>query len=838
MSKKRKVASLQNQYVISSLLVGTIAIIAALLTYAEIIKNSTRLTSRASDISQLLEHSTTITSNISQLDKAVDTFMIEPERNEQRAIVTQKLKNTSNLIYYMRSQPTIIELDLDKQLGTLSDKIVHLGKTSEQLFTIRLSAIKQFPSLEVTSRLILPVRNKLDTAFSIAVHEMRDENPNKASKELYDLIEAQSLWLRTISEFRLYLTNRFGSFSKQTMFNQEKQIEALVNQLKIEVKKITYYAKDSFFGFEGNEMILSLPQLIKEWEYAYNEVKKINHSSYWRRDSELMRTTMIPLKDDILSLLDKIDSKLKSENQKIMLRLNETARSQTYVLAGIIGAFLFYTIISFFLLKTLLIKPISLIARTLKEEAHNPSSLAKIELNKTRETTDLVEAFITMGQQVANRQEELEHHALHDALTKLPNRLLLNQRLEYQSLISNRQSSKFTLMFLDLNRFKEINDTLGHHIGDELLIQTSERLSSLIRKVDTIARLGGDEFAILLPNTERSQAVVVALKIVAALRKDFIIQNYTLQISSSIGIAEFPTDGEDINTLIQHADIAMYASKKNKSVYEFYDPKEDTHSLAQLSLGRDLNSAIDNNQLEMHFQPKISLNTDEINGAEALLRWQHPDFGSVNPEKIIEIAEHVDLMDKLTYWIINQSIRNCSHSNLPDNFDLSINLAVQSLRDSNLINETRKAIENNPSFKYRLTFEVTESAMMNNPEQSINILNALKKLGIRISIDDFGTGFSSLAYLKQLPVSQLKIDRSFVKDMEEDESDRAIVLSTIKLSHSLGLNVVAEGVENRETMTILKDMECNSAQGYYFSRPLDAKAFHQYVINYDANNYR
>ena len=837
MSKNRKVASLQNQYVISSLLVGTIAIIAALLTYAEIIKNSTRLTSRASEISQLLEHSTTITSNISQVDKAVDTFMIEPERNEQRAIVIQKLENTSNLIYYMRSQPTIIELDLDKQLGALSDKIAHLRKTTEQLFTIRLSAIKQFPSLDVSSRLMRPVRNKLYTAFSVTIHELRDENPNKASREFHELIEAQSLWLRTISEYRLYLTNRFGSFSEQTMFNQEKQIEDLVDQLKTQAHTLSDYAKNDFFGFEGNEMILGLPQLIKDWEHAYNEVKKINHSKHWRRDSELMRTTMIPLKDDILYLLDRIDSKLKSENQKIMLRLNETGRSQTYVLAGVIGAFLFYTIISFILLKTLLIKPISLIARTLKEEAHNPSSLAKIELNKTRETADLIEAFVTMGKQIASRQDELEHHALHDTLTKLPNRMLLNQRLKYQALISLRESTKFTLMFLDLNRFKEINDTLGHHIGDELLVQTSDRLSSLIRKVDTIARLGGDEFAILLPNTERSQAVIVALKIASALKRDFIIQNYTLQISSSIGIAEFATDGEDVNTLIQHADIAMYASKKNKSVYEFYDPKEDTHSLAQLSLGRDLNSAIDNNQLEMHFQPKINLNTGLINGAEALLRWNHSEFGNVNPEKIIEIAEHVDLMDKLTYWIINQSILNCSHTNLPDNFDLSINLAVQSLRDSNLINETRKAIENNASFKYRLTFEVTESAMMNNPEQSINILNALKKLGIRISIDDFGTGFSSLAYLKQLPVSQLKIDRSFVKDIEDDESDRAIVLSTIKLSHSLGLNVVAEGVENRETMNILKDMECNSAQGYYYSKPLNARDFHQYVINYDAKDY-
>lgn len=836
MTKPKKIVSLQTQYLVSALILGTFVIVAALITYSEIIKNSTFLSSRAREISQLLEMTSSVNINISMLDKAIDTFMLQPEKEEQRQIVTQKLNDTQELIASLRSNETIQHLKLEQSLQRLSEKITKLGESSEQLFNIRISATEQYPSLGISATMMRPLRNKLYTVFSVALQELRDDTELTLTPEINNLINAQTMWLRTISEYRLYLTNRFGSFNVERMKDQETQIESLIDKLKLEVDKILVPASNEYYGFEGNDLILTLPQLIKDWVSAYETVKKINNSGTWRRDSELMQTIILPLENEINLLLEQIDTTLEEENQQLMNALSEISSSQTFVLIGVISVFLLYIVASIFLLRTLLIKPISLIASTLKAEAHNPSSLAKLNLNKTRETKDLIDAFITMGNQVANRQQELEHHALHDTLTSLPNRMLLNQRLDYQTLIAARENSKFTLLFLDLNRFKEINDTLGHHVGDELLIQTGQRLLNLIRKVDTVARLGGDEFAIILPNTESHQAVVVALKIAQTLNNEFSINNYSLQISSSIGIAEYPKDGGDVQTMIQHADIAMYTSKRNKSVYEFYDPNEDTHSLAQLSLGRDLKIAIDNDQLEMYLQPKINLQNGLINGAEALLRWHHKEHGFVNPEKIIEIAEHIGMIDKLTYWIINTSIRNCSHANLPDNFDLSINLAVQSLRDSNLITETMNAIENNRGFKYRLTFEVTESAMMNNPEQSINILNALRKLGIRISIDDFGTGFSSLAYLKQLPVSQLKIDRSFVKDMHHDESDRTIVLSTINLSHSLGLDVVAEGVEDLETAKILKDMKCNTAQGYYFSKPVVAKEFYHFVANYQPQN--
>ena len=837
MDKPKKSISLQTQYVKSALLLGSVVVLAAYMAYTEIIKSSSRLTDDAQKISQLLELTSKTSTNIYQLDKAIDTFMLEPERTEQRDIVKNKLEDTLQIIEHLKTRPTIFTLKLNTTLASLSHRIISLGEASELLFNIRISAHKQYPSLAVSAEMMLPVRNKLNTAFSVALTELQEKPNQTITSNFNNLINNQSIWLRTISEYRLYLTNRFGSFNNKQMLEQESLIEAQVARLRKGVNTLIKPAEDGKFGFQGTDYILSLPGLIDDWETAYLAVKKINHSKNWRRDSEVMRSTIIPLTNEISVLLEKINSALKDKNHQLMLNLKDSGNYQTYILAGVISSLLIYIIASFFLLKILLLKPISLMAKTLKEEAHNPSSLIKLDLNKTRETEDLIEAFTTMGKQVASRQKELEHHALHDSLTSLPNRMLLNQRLEYQTLIASREKSKFTLLFLDLNRFKEINDTLGHHFGDELLIQTSNRLSALIRKVDTVARLGGDEFAILLPNTERHQAVVVALKISQSLKKEFSIDSYSLQISSSIGIAEFPDDGDDVNTMIQHADIAMYSSKKNKSLYEFYDPQEDTHSLAQLSLGRDLKSAIENNQLEIYFQPKVNLLTGGISGAEALLRWNHPEHGFINPEKIIEISEHVGLINNLSYWIIEHAISGCAHNQLPEDFDLSINLAVQNLRDSYLITETMSAINNHASYKGSITFEVTESAMMSNPEQSINILNELKKRGINISIDDFGTGFSSLAYLKQLPVSQLKIDKSFVMDMQKSESDRTIVFSTINLSHSLGLNVVAEGVEDKSTLQLLQQMDCDIAQGYLFSKPVPAREFHRFYTTYRPDNF-
>lgn len=833
MSKTKKITSLQTQYTVSAFILGIIVIAAAAITYHELTRTSEQLSRQTQYIASLFRITGETKEQINHTIKAINIYMLEPEHSNQKELVKQKLDFARSNILKLSDSPVILKLDLKKNIKQLSARINQLQTESQQLFHIRINANKQYPAMAVSESRLLPTRNQISTIFNVTLEELKETQNLEITPQFNLIIKARYAWLRIISEFRFYMTNRMGTLNEQILLDQENLIDSSIAVIKDYVNTLLSPEFFDYFGFEGQALLETLPGLINKWESGFQEVKRINHSGHWRIDTEIMRASIIPLSDEILLLINNIENKLQSENETVRTALNRATSRQSQVLVTVILLFLIYIIVSIILLKQLLIKPIRIMAKAFKSAAINPSSLNQLQFKKTRETADLLDAFNLMSEQVSKRQLELEHRALHDSLTLLPNRILMQQRLDYQELIAKREQSIFSLMMLDLNRFKEINDTLGHHVGDELLKQVSNRLDHLIRKVDTVARLGGDEFAILLPNSDHLAAAIVSDKIAASLKKEFTINNYTLQISSSIGIAEYPKDGDDVSALMQHADIAMYCSKKNKSRYEFYDPTEDTYSLAQLSLGRDLETALATDQLEMYLQPKIDIQSGQINGAEALLRWHHPEYGYINPEKIVEIAEHVELIDKLTYWIIHRSIQNCSQVALPEYFDLSINLAVQSLRDANLINETISALEQNRSFHHQLTFEVTESAMMNNPEQSINILNALKDLGIRISIDDFGTGFSSLAYLKQLPVNELKIDKSFVMDIQDDESDKAIVFSTIKLSHSLGLNVVAEGVENQQTLDVLRDMECDIAQGYYFSKPVSAEEFKHYMNNYN-----
>ena len=431
-----------------------------------------------------------------------------------------------------------------------------------------------------------------------------------------------------------------------------------------------------------------------------------------------------------------------------------------------------------------------------------------------------------MNLQVHNRQMALEYQAMHDALTGLPNRAMLLERMEYQLMISKREEQRLTLFILDLNRFKEVNDTLGHHIGDQLLVNVGTRFKSCLREIDTIARLGGDEFAVLLPSTSHEQATAVAHKLLESVKEPFIIEDNRLHIGVSIGIACYPKDGDNHNILMQHADVAMYNAKLNHIGYTHYNTDEDEHSLGRLSLVQDLRDAIHNKELELYFQPKMDIYRNRPVGAEALLRWNHPELGFIPPDQVIEIAEGTGLIDLLTSWVMNQAIAQCAHCHQSGfKLKISINLAVKNLLNNNLSNEVKALLEKHNLSSRHVIFEITESSMMANPENAIKMLNELSDIGVGISVDDFGTGFSSLAYLKQLPVTELKIDKSFVIEMEKNDSDAVIVHSTIELGHNLGLSIVAEGVENQQTCDILKHYGCDLAQGYFITRPLPTSEF-------------
>lgn len=429
------------------------------------------------------------------------------------------------------------------------------------------------------------------------------------------------------------------------------------------------------------------------------------------------------------------------------------------------------------------------------------------------------------GRRERRRAEQtVQHLAYHDVLTGLPNRNLFYDRLQQAILAGQRETEPVALLLMDLDRFKEINDTLGHHHGDRLLQLMGERLQGVLRESDTVARLGGDEFSLLLPATDEVGAKMSAQKILSALDEPFVLENLTLDVKTSIGIALFPDHGQDADTLMRQADVAMYAAKQTRNHYTVYDPKYDQHSPHRLSLMGELHYAIDRNELILHYQPKVHLKSGRIVGVEALVRWGHPSHGLLMPNQFIPLAEQSGLIKPLTLWVISTALRQCRIWRAAGwDLRMAVNLSARSLQDSELAEQIIETVKMNSLPADRLQLEITESAIMTEPGRAMDILSRMKEAGIGVSIDDFGTGYSSLSYLKKLPVNELKIDKSFVTEMVKNKDDAVIVLSTIDLTHNLGLSVVAEGVEDKKTMERLLELGCDAAQGYYMGKPSSAE---------------
>jgi len=426
----------------------------------------------------------------------------------------------------------------------------------------------------------------------------------------------------------------------------------------------------------------------------------------------------------------------------------------------------------------------------------------------------------------ARAERALRHQALHDALTGLPNRLLLHDRLAQALRAARRAERPLALLLLDLDRFKDVNDTFGHDVGDGLLRQVWPRLQRLLRSSDTVARLGGDEFAVLLPDDGAEAAIGVAGKLRAALDAPFVVEEHTLAVDVSIGVALAPAHGDDGPTLLRHADVAMYTAKRDQVGIVVYDPARDAYSPERLALGADLRRAIDAGQLRLYYQPKVDLARGRLRSVEALVRWPHPTQGLIPPDRFIPLAEQTGLITRLTRRVLGAALaqrRAWARAGVP--LVMDVNLSMADLHDADLPAVIATLLRTYGVPHGALRVEITESMVMVDTGRALETLARLAELGVRAAIDDFGTGYSSLASLKRLPVDELKIDRGFVRDLAHDATDAAIVAAAIGLGHGLGLRVVAEGVEDRDAWDRLAALGCDTVQGYYVSPPLPAAAF-------------
>lgn len=821
--KKIATHSLRKRAIIFSISISILIVIISYFGYSNVQKFHQESLLHIQQRDRLLLSLTSIRGKLLDSYKELNQFLLMPENTEHKEQVIAHISGARHHSLDLKKHPWIKFYNREKVSDFLISEFSLLNSDVQNLIEVRLDSTNQFPSMAVGSLVMQPNRDKLINALSLAIYEADDDNTQVSKPEVYrTLIHVRHLWEQLLSNFRMYLANRVGSFNEKSLSTQEAAIEVQYAELQNQLSKLQKLADADLLGFEAMDALPVMKKSSFSWFQGFESVKVIHQSDEWRRDVKIMKTVISPRIESITNALLLLETIVIESSEEDIKSYDSLGSEQNKILWLIALVGIFFTIIIITSLDKLIFKPIALVSNALKQEALGKKS-DDLVVVKTKETRELVNAFSDMSYQVHQRQKELEYRALHDALTSLPNRTLLLDRVSHDIHVAKREGHELSLLILDLDNFKEVNDTLGHFAGDDLLIEVGIRIKNMLRDVDTIARIGGDEFSVLLPHTNEEQAIITTQKILSLFQKTIGVDGVEVSISSSVGIAVFPHHGEDVDTLLRHADVAMYVAKRNKLGFEVYSEEDDDNSLSRLSMTRDFRDAMANDSLTVAFQPVYDIANKKIIAVEALSRWHHAAHGNVSPETFISLSEHTGLINPLTYSVLKKAIAQVSiwHKQGHDLL-LAVNLSVYSFKDPDFIGEVRSVLKKYNFPHNKLKLEITESAMMDNPLKAIDILSELKNMGVQLSIDDFGTGFSSMTYLKKFPVDELKIDKSFIYGLDTDASNDAIVRSMIDLAHNLGLKVVAEGIESQVVYELLEKYHCDMAQGFHLCRPVTA----------------
>ena len=824
--------SLRKRYVSLTIFLGMFVISVVFMGYRNTVNIKNDVNNAYEDILKAQSYLQDVRNVLLTINKDINLFLLDPINED---LIHKIDINTTQSIKSLRAMMSFehnFHPELVDQIAPAIEKFINLNKEVKNLIEFRLDINKQYPALDINANIMETQQDSVKSGLSILAEEIETGGLEPSSEEIYPLIlKSYIIWIEAISQTRIYMANRLASFTTEILDQQGKSLTDiyLIFSNNINTLIELYETEDSF---EGTEILASIKTTIEIWHEKFLEMREISESDQWRTDTMIMKTHVFPLVSQITMDLNQIESSLNLEKTKTNDAVKQSDDSFNLLILAIIGLFLLFIFAILTSMEWMIFNPIKQVTLALRSKAFD-IDLPNLKTAKTLEVGKLIDAFMQMDEEVSLRQHALEHQAMHDHLTGLPNRFLLNQRIEYQLLSAERQKSSFVLFLMDLDFFKDINDTLGHAAGDDLLIEVSLRIQKLLRKSDTLARLGGDEFSILLPDTDKGKATELANKVIDSLSNPFDIKLEKVNVGISIGIVGYPDDGRNVETLLQYADMAMYTAKRKRIGFAYYEPSQNIYNQTRLNLIHDLPNALEKDLFEIYFQPKVKIKDGKICGAEALLRWQHEKHGFIPPDKIIEAAERSGVIHKLSLSIVKKAVSECSKWHLAGHkLDISVNLSVLDLSNKDLCTKVKDILDEFKLAYHHLTFEITESVMMENLALSLDLLNKLNNLGIGLSIDDFGTGFSSLAYLKRLPVNELKIDKSFIMDISQEESDTKIVSSIINLGHNLGLKIVAEGVETQQVMDRLKLLGCDQIQGYFISKPVNADDFHALLSGY------
>ena len=720
------------------------------------------------------------------------------------------------------------DLALNDLLVSLQDDKVRLFREIHSLVAIRLDETRWFPAMNIMQEKMLNHNVQFNAAIELLLQEYSSDLHESKNEELYKLLnEVRYSWLMMISEFRLYISNSFGVFSNnpaEGMKNRKINIGLYMNRISELLSTLEGLGRVGSIDELSVRSVADMRLSLDEWSAGYKEVEKSLSGDFWRQDIVLLNSKVEPILSRIQQRLSSLKFELGVASAKNITDLTSLAKDLSDFVIVLVIMFTAIGAVGYFVFHYSILQPIHNFSLALKSEASDEHvEPSKFMVSHAAEFKNLVSAFKDMREQVKTRQSHLDHMAHHDALTQLPNRTLLRDRLELAIARSRRDEKMIALMFLDLDRFKHINDSLGHDIGDELLIQVAQRLLDCTRSTDTVSRIGGDEFAVVLEGvTHADQAANMARKILGIFETPFHARNNELHSSTSIGIALGPTDHNDVESLIKDADIAMYHAKElGRNNFKFYSAEMAAEVAEHMVLENQLRHALEDDGFFLVYQPIVDLNRGEIVGTEALLRWKHPEKGVLKPDQFLSILEDSGLIRPITQWVLYEASKQYNKyrtAGYPD-VRMSVNLSAVLLKGDSILDVIINVIEQTRIDPNGLIMEITEDTLLEDLQGSEKALTTLRDMGIRIALDDFGTGQSSLSHLRLDAIDIVKIDREFIRDIPGDRNDSDLVDAVIAMAHRLRMKVVAEGVENQEQLDFLRWRKCDAVQGYYYSKP-------------------
>ena len=767
--------------------------------------------------------SAAVRSSVWQSNFALQAYMISPSDDKQQRVLQAILKAEEKAIGLAEVQLEALASEgkaeqLEERLGTLYLQL-------DRLMEIRSNPSELHPAMDLMSNYMLPTNDAFVTAINSAMIELSNDSPNVlASQEYLLLDQIRDRWRQMIGAYRVMVANRFGAFAdgQSGLDNQSHNVQLFYKQIRLDLNQLANMDERGDLSFQTSDALDEMQMQTDRWYNYFLKVSAMYASEDWRTDLPFLRDIVQPLFDGVWQSLLAVEAAVEQRSNQQVAHLSTAGTTMGMALWVLAGLLFILLIVGYAALDRVLLAPIARISQALVTDVDIKSDHpVNVPVAGTQEVRQLVAAFEKMRSDVQQRRLALEHQSLHDDLTGLPNRACLLQELEQALESASKSKQRVALMFMDLDHFKEINDTLGHPVGDLILQEVANRLAETIADNGLTARLGGDEFAVILPCIDRCRCSDVSEAIAGALEREFQVGGHKLYVGGSIGVAMYPDHGAEVSVLMRHADVAMYSAKHTGKHTAFYDDTQDENSVLRLQLVKDLKDAISNDHLELYYQPKLDLKREAVTSVEALLRWDHPEHGMVPPDRIIPIAEQTGIIRQLTQWVLRSALQQQARwRKAGTDIGVAVNLSAHDLRDNSLPETVAELLATTGTPPEKLTLEVTESAMMSDLSNAAALLSRIKEMGVGIAIDDFGTGFSSLSYLKKLPVRELKIDKSFVINMNNDENDAMIVHSTIDLAHNLGLSVVAEGVENQESLERLHAQGCDFIQGYHLCRPV------------------